>query len=167
MKCLACNKDLNKKEVVYTEHKQPYCINPFTCNENHPNSPENIVSRGGAVKLYSAEELETNLFERIQLTNEMKDRIIKMATKPQSIRLSKYDIAYHLIRLQETKNLASISEAVRYCVHLAMIMEPIEEPVEEQEPVEPVVVSNLPDVTVQKASIKYEPKEAKEEEFTF
>lgn len=128
MKCLACSKDLNKKEVVFTEDKKAYCINPFTCNTAHPNSPENILERGGAVKMYTDEELENNLFERLDVSQEMKDRILKIATKPQSIRLSKYEIAFYLLQLQETKGFSSISESVRYCIEYTMQHEPVEIP---------------------------------------
>lgn len=120
MRCTACNQELNRKEVVFTEDKLPYCPNPFACNDNHPNSVQNILARGAAVKLFTEVELEDNIFDRLNITDEMKDRILKVATKPQSIRLSKYEIAYYLLALQEDKGLSSISEAVRYCVNLAM-----------------------------------------------
>jgi hypothetical protein len=125
MKCTACNKELNRKEVVFTDDKKPYCQNPFQCNDNHPNSVANILARGGAVNLYTEEELEMNFFDMNSISPEMKDRILKVATKPQSIRLSKYEIAHYLIALQEENKLASISEAVRYCVQIAMSVEPI------------------------------------------
>jgi hypothetical protein len=125
MKCTACNKELNRKEVVYTEDKQAYCPNPFSCNDNHPNSVPNILARGGALKLYTEDELEENIFDRLNITEEMKDRILKVATKPQSIRLSKYDVAHYLLALQEEENMTSISEAVRFCVHLAMQVRPL------------------------------------------
>lgn len=128
MKCTACNKDLNKKEIVYTEDRQPYCQNPFTCNDDHPNSVKNILARGGAANLYTEDELENNIFERLNITPEMKERILRVATKPQSIRLSKYEIAHYLLAKQDEKDLSSISEAVRYCVQLAMEMEPIGSP---------------------------------------
>jgi hypothetical protein len=125
MKCVACSKELNKKDVIFTEDKQPYCSNPFTCNEHHPNSVTNIVKRGGAVKMFTEDELENSIFDRLQVSNEVKERVIKIANKPQSIRLSKYEIAYYLLMLQESKGLASISESVRYCVNIAMTQEPI------------------------------------------
>lgn len=126
MKCLACSKELAKKDVVFTEDKHPYCSNPFTCNDLHPNSVHNIIARGAAEKMFTEEELETSIFDRLAITNEMKERIMKIASKPQSIRLSKYEIAYYLLQLQEVKELASISEAIRYCVNLAMKVEPAE-----------------------------------------
>lgn len=128
-KCNGCYKELNKKEVVYTEDKIAYCKNPFECSDVHPNSVANIVARGGAVKMYTEDELENNIFDRLNISDEMKDRIIKVASKPQSIRLSKYEIAYYLLQLQATKELASISEAVRYCVNFTMEQEPIDVPV--------------------------------------
>lgn len=128
-KCTACFKELSKKDVVFTEDKVPYCKNPFECGDIHPNSVVNIVARGGAIKMYTEVELEDNIFDRLHISSEMKERIIKVASKPQSIRLSKYDIAYYLLQLQATKELASISEAVRYCVNFTMAKEPIDVPV--------------------------------------
>lgn len=126
MKCTACQKELSKKEVMFTEERNPYCANPFTCNDNHPNSVKNIVARGGAVDLYTEDELEVNLFDKLNVSDEMKERIEKVATKPQSIRLSKIEIAHYLLMLQDQKEFSSISEAVRYCVTRTMEAEPIE-----------------------------------------
>lgn len=137
MKCTACHKELAKKEVFFTEDRLPYCGNPFTCHEDHPNSVKNIVARGGAVELYTEDELETNLFQNLDVSDEMKERIMKIATKPQSIRLNKVDISHYLIQLQENKDLSSLSEAIRYCVQLAMETEPIDAPMkDEAEPME-------------------------------
>lgn len=127
MQCTACSKEYTKKEIVYSTERLPYCPNPFVCNEDHPNSPDNIVARGGAVKMFTESELEDNTFEMLEVSDAMKERIMKIATKPQSIRLSKLDIAHYLIMLQETRNLASISEAVRHCVSLAIKFEPIDD----------------------------------------
>lgn len=120
MKCIACSKENLKRETVYTEDKTPYCHNASTCNEQHPNSVENILARQGAVKLYSEEELDSVIFENLNVSSDMKNRIIKVATKPQSIRLSKIDIAHYLVNLQETMGMSSLSEAIRYCVTIAM-----------------------------------------------
>lgn len=170
MKCHACGKEQSKKELLYTEEHQAYCVNPFTCNELHPNSVKNIVERGGAVKLYTEEELEKTAFERLDVPDEVKDRIRKIADKPQSIRLSKTDIAYYLIRLQEAKGLNSLSETIRYCVAKTMEVEPLDgskqqaaavEPEPEPEPAKGIVVSigNKPVEPIK--------KQDKEEEFTF
>lgn len=146
MNCTACNIELMKKDVRYTEDRLPYCGNPMTCSEEHPNSPKNIIERLGAVKMFSEEELERNIFETLDVSEEMKERIIKVATKPQSIRLSKMDVAYYVLKLQEAKELASVSEAVRYCIELAMttqpigeLLEPSSEPIEEPEVFNPEI----------------------------
>lgn len=125
VKCVACEKEHNKKDVLYTEDRQPYCVNPFSCTDEHPNSTKNILARQGAVDMYTEADLEKAIFNNLNVPQDVKERIIKIASKPQSIRLSKPDIAYYLLTLQETRGLSSISEAVRYCVHLAMRMEPI------------------------------------------
>lgn len=116
MKCLACGKEGTKKDFLFDENKKAYCVNPFTCNEHHPNSVPNIIARGGAVKMFTEEELELNFFEIKHISEEMRERIMRVATKPQSIRLSKFEIAHYLLELQDKRGLSSISEAVRYCV---------------------------------------------------
>lgn len=126
MKCVACGKEHSKKDVLFTEDRQPYCVNPHACNDKHPNSVKNILARQGAVEMYTEAELEDAIFNKLDVPQEVKNRIQKIASKPQSIRLSKPDIAYYLLMLQETRGLSSISEAVRYCVHLAMRVEPID-----------------------------------------
>ena len=127
MKCTACAKELSRKEAMFTKERDPYCPNPFNCESiNHPNSVKNIVARGGAVPLYTDEQIEFDMLKNLDLTPEMRDRIQKVATKPQSIRLNRQDIAYYLLKLQETHKMASISEAVRYCVNFAMENSPIE-----------------------------------------
>jgi hypothetical protein len=126
MKCTACGKDLVKKDTLYTKDRMPYCNNTLTCNDDHPNSVKNILARQGAEQMFTEDELEHNIFEDLNVTDEMKERIMKIATKPQSIRLSKVDISYYLIQLQDHHNLASLSEAIRYCVHLAKTVEPLD-----------------------------------------
>lgn len=126
MKCTACHKELIKKETLYTEDKQPYCINPYTCNDDHPNSIKNVLARQGAVRMLTEEELESVTFQSLNVSDEMKERITKVATKPQSIRLSKLEIAHYLIQLQEQKEFSSLSECIRYCVSETMKLHPID-----------------------------------------
>lgn len=188
--CEACGKEVNRKELLFTEDRMGYCANPFTCNEKHPNSVGNIVARQGAVKMHTEEELETSIYENLNVSDEVKNRIMKIATKPQSIRLSKIDIAYYVLELQERKHLTSISEAVRYCIEKTMREEPLEtmeeveestiirmepEPEPDQEPtmeLEPIVKKGKAKVTVlPKAKdlimAQIEEKDEKEEELIF
>jgi hypothetical protein len=150
----------------------------------HPNSVRNIIARGAAVRMFTEEELEVNIFDKYSISDEMKERVMKVANKPQSIRLSKYEIAYYLLQLQATKELASISEAVRYCVNLAMEQEPIEEavdtvPVDESSDVFLEETVPAPEVIEKSKGVKIIPKakdlimeqienqSADEDEFTF
>lgn len=125
MKCVACGKERVMKELLYTADKELVCINPFQCNENHPNSVKNILKRGDAVKLYTAAELEDNIYEQLNIDDETKAHIERLL-KPQSIRLSKVAIAHYLIELQKYRGLASISEAIRYCVSYTMKHLPVD-----------------------------------------
>lgn len=154
MKCLACGKEGTKKEILLTEDKQPYCANPFTCNEYHPNSVQNIVERAGAVKMFTEDELEENIFDKLDVSDEMKERIMKIATKPQSIRLTKLEIAHYLIALQDQReDINSISEAVRYCVNVAMEVSPLQPTTK---PDIPLVTERVPaDIVVEEPVIKF------------
>lgn len=143
MKCHACSRELSRKEVLYTKDRLPYCNNPMVCNDDHPNSVKNILARGGAAQMFTEDELESNIFETLNVSAEMKDRIMKIATKPQSIRLSKVDIAYYLIMLQDKHDMSSLSEAIRHCVHVAMNVEPMDEiPAPAVVVVEPVAIED-------------------------
>lgn len=126
MKCVACNKELTKKDLLFTEDKEAVCVNPFTCTEDHPNSVKNIITRGNAVRLFNESELEDNTFEKLNVSDEMKAKIMKVSTKPQSIRLSKIPIAHYVVaKMEENPELNSISEVVRHCVEIAMTVEPL------------------------------------------
>lgn len=149
MRCSACGRELTKKDVLYTEDRRPFCRNPFDCNDEHPNSAKNIIERQGTVQMYTEEELERGILESLEISDEMKERIVKLAVKPQSIRLSRVDIAYYLLRLQEKKDISSLSEAIRYCIRLAMQVEPMkhtfaEESATEDEKTEVIKVADVP-----------------------
>jgi hypothetical protein len=164
MKCYACQTELTKRETLYTEDKLPCCINPYTCNEEHPNSIKNVLARQGAVRLLTEDELESVTFRSLDVSDEMKERIMKVATKPQSIRLSKLEIAHYLIELQEAKQFSSLSECIRFCVSTTMKYYPIDAamkglpvPGVEQEPTVETPTPIEPEIEI--------PEE--EEEFTF
>jgi hypothetical protein len=126
MKCVACQKELTKKDLLFTEDKEAVCVNPFTCTDEHPNSVKNIIARGNAVRLFNESELEDNTFEKLNVSDEMKAKIMKVSTKPQSIRLSKIPIAHYVVaKMEENPELNSISEVVRHCVEIAMTVEPL------------------------------------------
>lgn len=163
MKCSACGRVLTKKDVLYTEDRRPFCRNPLECNDEHPNSAKNIIERQGTVQMYSEEELDRDVLENLEISDEMKERIIKLATKPQSIRLSRVDIAYYLLRLQEAKGLSSLSEVIRYCISLAMQVEHTftEESATEEE-TEVIKVADVPP-----APPKVNVAKNEEEEFVF
>lgn len=182
MKCHACGRELARKEALYTEDRLSYCNNPLVCNDEHPNSVKNILARQGAARMFTEEDLENNLFENLNVSPEMKDRIMKIATKPQSIRLSKVDIAYYLIQLQDKHQFSSLSESIRHCVHVAMNIEPIDEipqpavTVIEPQSVEDSNLQTVPEevsvvIGSKKVSgadlIKQQIAEKDEEEFTF
>ena len=179
MKCTACERDITKKETLYTEDKLPVCNNAMVCNTEHPNSVKNILARQAAVQLFTEEELESNAFDNLGVSEAMKERIVKIASKPQSIRLSKAEVAHYLIKLQDSNDsLDSLSAAIRYCVQKTMDYEPIDtrdpadvEPVFAEAPVEVLEPVAEADVEAVTEAVIEEPKEVvadeNEDEFTF
>lgn len=173
MKCTACGKELTKKEILYTEDKIPYHANPFECGHAlHPNSVENIVARGGAVKLYTEDELEKTAYQRLDVSDEIKSQIEKIISKPQSIRLMSVDLAYYLIQLQIHRGLPNLAEAVRYCIRQTLETHPIDAIEENLElPEDPEQESELESKPVIKFTVPDEPAkveiEDEEESMTF
>jgi hypothetical protein len=116
MKCLACQRELSKKETLYDENHDPFCSNAAICNDEHPNSVKNILARQGAATLYTEKELEVNEYENLNLPEDVKDQVLKMVKRPTTVRISDVSLAVHLVQLKDNYGLSSISEAIRFCV---------------------------------------------------
>lgn len=134
--CVACGK-MRKKLMYHPETLAPYCVSPYICTVHHPNSVDQVLERGKEIKFI---DLETAIREHKEklienYNREEVERIRRLATQPQSIRLSDPEIAEFIVSIMKTESLSSVSEAVRYCVGIAMRQYHAEEEEEQPEPV--------------------------------
>lgn len=122
--CAACGAERKKKGIKYDPNTLiPYCENPYICNENHPNSPKNLIARGSELKLVSyaeAQELFKKYLELHQPTPERAEKIRRMTTQPSTFRIGDPKLAEFLLNLQEEFKFSSISDTIRYCIELVM-----------------------------------------------
>lgn len=145
MKCSACGRELTKKDVLYTEDRRPFCRNPFECNDEHPNSVKNIIERQGTVQMYSEEELERDILESLEISDEMKERIVKLSVKPQSIRLSRVVLPITCFVCRKRKVSLVYLKRSAIELSLAMQVEPVEHTFTEESATEEVIkVADVP-----------------------
>lgn len=119
--CTACNAERKANNLLYDpETLNPYCSNPYICNENHPNSVQNLIKRQNEKFLVSYavanEAHEKYLLE--QFDSSIVDRIVQIITKPMTVRINNPDLAKFLIELQESEGFDNMSETVRHCIQL-------------------------------------------------
>ena len=112
--CSACGQKRKRKMLMYTEDFKAYCASHWVCNDNHPNNPINKNS----VVMYTFEELNVKAEETF--TKKDFEVLQVLLNKPVSLRFQDFQTVTFLTKLQEEKGLKSLSEAIRYCIRLAM-----------------------------------------------
>jgi hypothetical protein len=118
--CSACGKERKKRGILYhPETFMPYCDNPWVCNDEHPNSPKNLIARGGELELIELEEAELKFNQQIVLNQpdpEIAQKIRKMVKNPTTVRISDPRTAEFVLELQKKFGFGSVAEAIRYCI---------------------------------------------------
>jgi hypothetical protein len=118
--CAACGKERKKKGIMYDpETFMPYCDNPYVCNDKHPNSPVNLIARGGELKLIALEEAELKFNQYVvmnQPDKEIAEKIRKMVKNPTTVRIGDPRTAEFILELQKKFAFGSVAEAIRYCI---------------------------------------------------
>jgi lipid II:glycine glycyltransferase (peptidoglycan interpeptide bridge formation enzyme) len=97
----------------------PFCDNPWVCNDEHPNSPKNLIARGGELELIELEEAELKFNQQIVLNQpdpEIAQKIRKMVKNPTTVRISDPRTAEFVLELQKKFGFGSVAEAIRYCI---------------------------------------------------
>jgi hypothetical protein len=157
---------MTKKETVYTIEGLPYCNNPYSCGEDHPNSTKNILERGKDVKMYTEKELEVRRYEMLDLTDEQREQIERIVTKPMTVRINQVELAYYLLQVREQYGVGSLSEAVRLCVQKMHELFPIGEVLPTApKPKKEIVLEEKPEPIEDKTEAV--PVEIEEDEMTF
>lgn len=164
--CAACGAGRKTKNLRYDQDTfMPYCDKPHICNDDHPNSNLNIIKRGALVELVSSEVIKAKYQEHLlsqHVNSGSAAKIHRLMVKPTTIRIMDSSMAEYLIGLQESKELASLAETIRYCIEVMMEnngqfikehrevkeqhvkVEAAKEAVKELEDTTPLVVSEVP-----------------------
>lgn len=118
--CSACGKERKKKGVLYhPETFMPFCDNPWVCNDEHPNSPKNLIARGVELELIHLEEAELKFNQQVVLNQpdpEIAQKIRKMVKNPTTVRIGDPRTAEFILELQKKFGFGSVAEAIRYCI---------------------------------------------------
>lgn len=129
--CTVCNENRKRKGILYhPETFLPYCANPFDCNEDHPNSPDNVAKRAiehGSVEAgkmnmlpFDEAEVQFQIWLETHHDAEEAERIRRMTTRPVTFRVGNYEIAEFLLKYQDAVGAKSVSDVVRYCIEQMM-----------------------------------------------
>jgi hypothetical protein len=122
--CTACGKERKGKALRYDPITfDPYCENAYICNDQHPNSPKNLIERQAEFVLVGAEE--ANEAYKAHLLDVYEDKSVveqiqKMLTHPITIRILTPAMAKFLIDYAHENETASQSDAIRNCVQTVM-----------------------------------------------
>jgi hypothetical protein len=122
--CAACGKERKSKALRYdTESFNPYCDNPYICNDEHPNSVKNLIQNQKETVLVPHEDAVNAYREHLSAVYKDSDivqKIHRMLTDPITIRVQKPEMAKFLVEFQQENDLDSLSETIRYCVEVVM-----------------------------------------------
>lgn len=118
--CNACGVERRKKNIAYDPTNfMPYCDNPYICNEDHPNSPKNLIARGAELQLLSYEEAQAKFADWVAMSHpdrEIAEKIRRMVMYPISVRIGDPGLAQFILEFQQEFQMDSISDTIRYCV---------------------------------------------------
>lgn len=118
--CAACGTERKKKGILYDPTNfMPYCENPYVCNEEHPNSPKNLIARGSELGLIPFDEAQEKFKAWLMLNQpdpDRAERIRRMVTQPMTIRIASPDMAIFILDLQQEYQFATVSDTIRYCI---------------------------------------------------
>jgi Arc/MetJ-type ribon-helix-helix transcriptional regulator len=118
--CNACGVERKKTKVLYDPDQfMPYCEHPYICNDEHPNSPKNMIARGEELKLLELADATEKFHQWLALNHPDKEkaaRIRRMVTQPITIRIGSPEMAQFVLDLQDEFSFSSVSDTIRYCI---------------------------------------------------
>lgn len=121
--CAACHTERKKKGIMYDlTDFMPYCENPYICNDEHPNSPKNLIKRGAELELVSFEEAQEKFQVWLSLNHpdpEIAGKIKRMVKNPTTVRIGSPDLAQFVIETQNKFAFSSVADTIRYFIQLA------------------------------------------------
>jgi hypothetical protein len=126
IQCNACGVKRRHKNLRYhPETFFAYCENPYTCNDENPNSPSNVIKRKGKIDMLTHEEAEFANAANIKSTKS--DRIKRLLNSPLTVRIQSVDMAEFLVTHAENTDL-TVSQLIRKLVEATMSEESQQQP---------------------------------------
>lgn len=119
VQCVACGTKRRHKSLRYhPETYEAYCENPYVCNDNHPNSPANLIKRQRQLQLVTFDEAESAY--RAGVVVDKADRLKRLMTNPLTVRITSVEMAQFLIQHSDITE-QTISELVRGFIESMMV----------------------------------------------
>lgn len=119
-RCTACNMERKPKNLRFDPKDfKPYCANPWSCNEDHPNSPKNLIRNQKETMLVEHAQAHAAYETYLRLHYANSDRVQqmhKMLKHPTQFRITDPEQANYLLDLQEQIDAGSLAEVIRYCI---------------------------------------------------
>lgn len=120
-RCNACGHERKTRNLRYDPDTfMPYCENPWVCNENHPNSPKNLIKNQKETDLLTYVDATEAHKKHLtgNLNKESMQLIYRIMQKPLTIRIQDPEMAQFLAEFQGKAEKENLSETVRYCIQL-------------------------------------------------
>lgn len=121
--CAACGKERKRRSFLYDpQTMKAYCANPYICNDDHPNSPQNIILRQEEAKLVSYDVANEGhkklLLETFDAT--LVKKIKRIMQSPITLRIPDPAMAQFIVESQEELGTVDTSNTIRYFIQIAM-----------------------------------------------
>lgn len=126
--CMACGQERKVKDKIayHPETFEPYCSTPYICNDEHPNSPKNLMANRtkypntyGQTILLPYEEAKEQYHKWLEANHphpEKVAKIRKMVENPMTFRIGSPELAEFLLNLQEEMGFTSMSDTLKLCI---------------------------------------------------
>lgn len=134
VQCTACGTKRKHKGLRYhPESFLPFCENAWVCNEEHPNSPVNLIKRQSQLTLLEYHEASQAYGNGTVAIHS--DKLRRLLNNPLTVRITSVEMAEFLITESETSR-NTISDLVRGFIETMMgKREKFDKPVQQPKPI--------------------------------
>lgn len=119
--CTACGAERKKKGMILYRSTDfmPFCQDFYFCNDDHPNSPKNVLANQGLTELIPFEQAQEAFKGWLDVHHSdpaQVKKIRQMVERPITLRIGSPELAQFLLDIQSEFNMSSLSDAIRYCI---------------------------------------------------
>lgn len=121
--CAACGKERKRRSFLYDpQTMKAFCANPYICNDDHPNSPQNLIlnqNQAVLVDYDTANEGHKKLLLE-SFDSAIVDKIKRIMQSPITLRIPDPAMAQFIVESQEELGTGDTSNTIRYFIQIAM-----------------------------------------------